>query len=125
MRFAKIFRSLLRPTSIVGFINASHWCWNAKQAGCTGHEMSILMSFAIPVGAGLLSFDPSWYIALVMVLPPIIIFGSSDGLVGYSVLYLANVGFVLAGQFVHRRVLMPLIGEFGQTREKESSRPRL
>jgi hypothetical protein len=42
--------------------------------------------------------DPAWFTALVMILPPVMIFRADNwqqGLVGYSVLYFAIVGLVL------------------------------
>jgi hypothetical protein len=75
----------------------------------------MLLSLVIPAGAGVLSSDAAWFKALVMTLPPVMISWSDhwqEGLVGYGVLYLANVGLVLIGSIVRQRVVTPLIGRF-------------
>jgi hypothetical protein len=72
----------------------------------------MLLSLAMPAGLGVLSSDPAWFTGLVITFPPVMIFGSDswqDGLIGYGVFYLANVGLVLMGRAMRQRVVIPLI----------------
>jgi hypothetical protein len=99
-------------TIILGLINASNWCWGMYSPGCTGHEVPMLLLLAIPAGAGVLTPDPAWFTAVVMIIPPVMIFRSDDlqeVLVGYVVFYLANVSLALTGKVVRQRVVLPLV----------------
>ena len=106
-----VLRRPVLPMLIFGLLDASYWCWGAYRPGCTGHEVRMLLLFTMPAGAGGSSSDPAWFAALVMTLPPVMIFGSDiwrEGLIGYGVLYLANIGFVLMGRAVRQGVVIPL-----------------
>jgi hypothetical protein len=66
-----IAQALRRPvlaTLIFGLVNASNWCWD-RAAGCTGHEVPMLMRVAIPFAAGVVSREVARSTALVMIIP--------------------------------------------------------
>ena len=103
------------PTLILGLINASNWCWGMWRPGCTGHEVPVLMTLAIPFGAGVVSTEVAWFTALVMIIPPVMNVSPSDwrsDLFGCWVFYLAVLALVLIGRAFRRRVTTALRTRF-------------
>jgi hypothetical protein len=100
---AAFVRRPVLSTLILGLLSASNWCWGVCSPGCIGHEVPNAPVAWQPLGAGVLTSDPAWFTALVMTLPPVMIFRSNNWqevLVGYVVFYLANVSLPLMGKVV-------------------------
>ena len=94
------------------FVQCLKLVQGVSRPGCTGHEVKMLLSLAMPAGVGVLSSDTAWFTGLVMTLPPVMIFWSDswqEGLIGYGVFYLANVGLVLMGRAMRQRVVITLV----------------
>lgn len=104
-----IAEALRRPvlvTLIFGLVNASNWCWDWG-AGCTGHEVPMLMKVAIPFAAGVVSREVAWFTALVMIIPAAMSVwpsGWQDVLFGFGLFYLAILALVLMGRAFGQRV---------------------
>jgi len=54
---------------VFGVLNVTNWLNDMRNHGCTGHELSWLLSVVIPVGCGAASGEAGWASTLVMSLP--------------------------------------------------------
>ena len=114
---ATYLRSPVFLTLAFGLLNGWNWCRGVCRPGCTGHEIPMLMSFAIPFCAGVVSTEAAWFTAIVMIIPAVLTVSADtwqNELVEYGIWYLANLAFVVAGRGIRRQVVARLMRPFGQ-----------